>query len=159
MRDRVQIAKSSSLIREQWFYDDIYLGDASTGEVSLFVRHFIEYVTVKGRTHRKFATGMLRLADDDALRSWVDEHAARESGDPDGKNRRWVPASWRGAEWAGSIQNRPIRERPRTRASISAASVTRGATKKMNYCPDCGMRIGPTSKRCSKHAALARSRV
>lgn len=92
----VRVQASSRIVRERWYYDDTYLrGD--DGQVSLFVRHFVEYVTKSGNTHRRFTTDVIGLPDDEAISGWVEEHSAIESGDPEGVDRSWLPDEWAGA--------------------------------------------------------------
>ena len=93
----VTIQKTSMLLREQWYYDDTFLGDDERGYV-LFVRHFAEYVTKAGNVHRRRWRGCVGdLPDLDAVEAWIVEHHAVESGDPDGEDRAWVPDEWAGA--------------------------------------------------------------
>lgn len=92
-----RIHASSTLLKEAWYYDDTYIRDDDTGEVLIFVRHFVEYRTKGGNVHRRRANDVVKLADDDEIATWISEHKAKPSGDPEGKNRAWTPKQWAGA--------------------------------------------------------------
>lgn len=94
----LRFAKGGTLIRDQWYWDDMYLKDDLTGEVSLFVRYFVEYSTKQGKIHRRFKTSVLGFPNDDAMREWIKTRHAIESADPEGKDRGWIPDEWVGAK-------------------------------------------------------------